>query len=98
MHTESQHIRWCVPSSVRLKWQHWDDGSLAYHIESGQTHYLNPFAVYVLQFLMERPATASEIAKDIQLAADDHTVPGVKQIPALLEQFAELGLISPSSP
>jgi PqqD family protein of HPr-rel-A system len=96
MHIESQHIRWCVPSSERLKWRHWDDGSLAYHIESGQTHYLNNFAVYVLQFLLERPATASEIAEDIQLPAGDAAVPHVEKIPALLEQFAELGLIAPS--
>jgi PqqD family protein of HPr-rel-A system len=96
MQIESQHVRWCVPSSAHLKWRHWDDGSLAYHIESGQTHYLNSFAVYVLQFLMERPATASEIAEDIQLAAEDGAVPHVEKIPALLEQFAEVGLIAPS--
>ena len=95
MHIESQNIRWCVPSSERLKWRHWEDGSLAYHIESGQTHYLNNFAVYVLHFLLERPATASEIAEDIRLAAGA-TVPHVEKIPALLEQFAELGLITPS--
>jgi PqqD family protein of HPr-rel-A system len=69
---------------------------LAYHIESGQTHYLNNFAVYVLQFLMERPATASEIAEEIQHAAGDATVPHLEKIPGLLEQFAELGLITPS--
>ena len=96
MQIESQHIRWCVPSPARLKWRHWDDGSLAYHSESGQTHYLNHFAVYVLQFLMERSATAPEIAEDIQLAAGDAAVPHVETIPALLEQFAELGLIAPS--
>ena len=69
---------------------------MAYHIESGQTHYLNNFAVYVLHFLLERPATASEIAQDIQLPAGDAAVPHVEKIPALLEQFAELGLIAPS--
>ena len=95
MQIESQ-LRWCVPSSAHLKWQHWRDGSLAYHIESGQTHYLNNFAAYVLQFLVERPATASEIAEDIRLAAGYATVPHVEKIPALLEQFAELGLIIPS--
>ena len=95
MQIESQHVRWCVPCPAHVKWRHWDDGSLAYHIESGQTHYLNNFAVYVLQFLMERPATASEIAEDIQLSAGA-TVPHVEKIPALLEQFAELGLITPS--
>ena len=96
MHIESQHIRWCVPSSARLKWRHWDDGSLVYHVESGQTHYLNQFAVYVLQFLMDRAATAPEIAEDIQLAVGNAAVPPVEKIPALLEQFAELGLITPS--
>jgi len=69
---------------------------LAYHIESGQTHYLNNFAVYVLQFLLERPATAAEIAEHIQLAAGDDPVPHFDKIPALLEQFAVLGLITPS--
>jgi PqqD family protein of HPr-rel-A system len=96
MQIESQPIRWCVPSPARLKWRHWDDGSLAYHIESGQTHYLNQFAAYVLQFLIERPATAWEIAEDIQLAAGDAALPHVEKIPTLLEQFAELGLIAPS--
>ena len=96
MQIESQHIRWCVPASAGLKWRHWDDGSLAYHIESGQTHYLNNFAVYVLQYLLERPATAPEIAEEIQHAAGDATVPHVDKIPGLLEQFAELGLIAPS--
>jgi PqqD family protein of HPr-rel-A system len=69
---------------------------LAYHTESGETHYLNSFAVYVLQSLIERPATAPEITEDLQLAAGDAAVPHVEKIPALLEQFAELGLIAPS--
>ena len=96
MHIEPQHIRWCLPSPARLKWRHWDDGSLVYHIESGQTHFLNHFAVYVLQLLMEHPATAPEIVEDIQLVAGAATVPHVEKIPALLEQFAELGLIAPA--
>ena len=95
MHIKSQNIRWCIPSYAHLEWRHWDDGSLAYHTESGQTHYLNNIAAYVLQFLMERPATTQEIAEDIHFAAGD-AVPHVEEISALLEQFAELGLIAPS--
>jgi PqqD family protein of HPr-rel-A system len=96
--SEQQQIRWCVPSCARLQWRQWEDGSLAYHTKSGQTHYLNLFAASALQLLAERPATAAELAEEIRLAAGHSDVTGLEQIPALLEQFAELGLIAPFSP
>jgi PqqD family protein of HPr-rel-A system len=95
MQSEQQHIRWGVPPHVHLKWRDWDDGSLVYHHEAGQTHHLNHFAAWVLQYLTGHPSTASEIAEQVRLEAGSAEVQGIDRIPALLERFAELGLIGP---
>lgn len=89
-------MRWVTRPDARLSWREWDDGFMAYHGASGQTHYLNLFATFVLQLLAERSATAAEIAAEMRRAASTvEDVPGSERIPELLDQFAELGLISP---
>ena len=82
--------------AVTLLTKSWEDGVVVYHIDSGNTHLLNPFAGQVLKILAAAPADsttiARQLAREINVASDselDYT------ISCLLDHLDFLGLIEP---
>jgi len=88
--------RWTVASPSPLRWRSWDDEFLVFNTASGETHHLNLIAATVLQRLEQDPATVADLMGEIRSASVD--MPGLEQLPALLETLDELGLITPIDP
>jgi PqqD family protein of HPr-rel-A system len=90
---QSKEIRWSADTGLRQHWRCWDDESIIFQPQSGETHCLNALAASVLQKLCEHPMTASELTTLLQSESGD--APSAREIHTLLRQFDELGLISP---
>ena len=74
----------------------WEDGVVVYHVDSGNTHLLNPVAGQVLKILAAAPADsttiAHQLAREINVASDselDYT------ISCLMNHLDSLGLVEP---
>jgi PqqD family protein of HPr-rel-A system len=90
---KGQQPRWSADMELRQHWRCWDDETMVFHPKSGETHCLNSLAASVLRKLGECALTASELMDQLQSEGGD--APSVQEIEALLQQFDELGLISP---
>jgi PqqD family protein of HPr-rel-A system len=90
-------MKWFVAPTVDLKWRCWDDELVVYHVQSGDTHLLNPLAGHILQSLQLHAQSADELvasaARTFELEPDDQLT---RQIQQCLEQFDEVGLIEPT--
>ena len=88
--------RWRVVPGSSFRWRHWDDESVLYHGESGDTHRLNPVGARALEHLARGPMTADSLGR--QLSAEfglvaDADFPAT--IARLLARFYDLGLVEP---
>ncbi|HUN49840.1 MAG TPA: HPr-rel-A system PqqD family peptide chaperone [Candidatus Sulfotelmatobacter sp.] len=89
---------WRVPVRTRLLWRSYEEHFIVYNCASGQTHYLNLLAAMALQQMEERPATIDELGQRIRVQAGVDDIAGLAQLPALVAQLDELGLIAPTPP
>ena len=89
---------WSVAPQTRLLWRSYDDHFMVYNCASGQTHYLNLLAAMALQQMEERPATIEDLSQRIRADAGVEDIAGLDQLPSLVAQLDELGLIAPSAP
>jgi len=90
---------WNVPRGTRLVWKSYGDEFVVYNCASGHTHYLNLLAAIALEHLQERPATIEELAERIRGDIEvEGKIEGLAQLPDLVAQFDELGLIAPLAP
>lgn len=80
----------------QIAWTVWNDEAVVYNIASGDTHHLNSVAALALQKL-HTPHTAKSLAsalsEELPIVLDQQFV---LQIEQLLQQFDELGLITPT--
>lgn len=70
--------------------------SVVFHIDSADTHLLNPTAARVLQRLKSNPASMTVLAEELALAHDlepDQEL--LQHVEGLLANLYELGLIEP---
>ena len=87
--------KWKTPELI---WRSWEGESVVYHVQSADTHLLNPTAAIVLQRLQQSPATSLELTE--QLAVTNGLEPDqdlFRNVEKLLSNFHELGLIEPVS-
>jgi PqqD family protein of HPr-rel-A system len=89
---------WQVPPQIRLLWRSYEDHFMVHNCASGQTHYLNLLAAIALQQMEERPATIEDIRRRVHAEAEGEEIVGLDQLPGLVAQLDELGLIAPYVP
>ena len=60
--------RWSRPVRSGLVWRNWDSAAVVFHEESGQTHYLNELARWIVEHLGCTPSTTDEICESLAAA------------------------------
>ena len=83
-------LKYRVPSADTLHSFCWGDQCAVYHAESGDTHVLNKVDLNVLQYMIETPVSAKDLAIEFQPVFDDGAA---QYIQTLLSNLADLGLI-----
>ncbi len=81
-------------SPAGLQWAGWDADHAIYHLESGQTHFLNASAAALLREILVEPIGAAEVAQ--RLAARQDAEPDERfmhEVTALILRLEELGLV-----
>ncbi|MBF0610329.1 MAG: HPr-rel-A system PqqD family peptide chaperone [Magnetococcales bacterium] len=68
-------------------------GAMVYHPGSGQTHYLNELALWLLHRLALSPATVVELAQELE----DPTPTAQAALQKLLEELVTRRLVAPCS-
>ena len=91
----STETRWSADVNRRQHWRSWDGEVMVYHAGSGSTLCLNTLAARALELLSETALTRAELMNLLQVGSEGG--PGTQEIDALLQQFDDLGLISPST-
>lgn len=90
-------MKWLVAPAADLRWRCWDDELVVYHVQSGDTHLLNPLAAEALRCLCDASATVEElaahVARTLDVEPDDELL---RQMQQCVAQFDELGLIEPA--
>jgi len=99
----NEHQIWRVPDYLQLRWQSWGEAEntqfVVFNCFSGETHCLNLTAGLVLHYLQTEAASASELSAAIQQALPGGAnADALQQIPDLLREFDQVGLIAPVSP
>ena len=94
-HPMSTETRWSADAALRRHWRAWDGEVMVYHAGSGGTLCLNALAARVLESLSEKAMTRMELMTLLRVGAE--AGPNAQEIDALLQQFDDLGLISPST-
>ena len=91
-----QPTQWRVPAETDLLWRVWGEEFLVYHVQSGNTHLLNPIAAEALRCIQAQGAgtdarqLAAQVAAQLALnGAQDLTA----HMSELLQAFDESGLI-----
>ncbi len=91
--------RWRGLPPKRLLRESWDEASLLYHRDSGETHLLGPLADQALLLLQEAPMSLDQLAE--RLAALCQTEADVcwrQRIETLVAELAALELVEPADP
>lgn len=83
---------WRAGQASELRWQCWGAECCIYHIQSGETHLLNPLGAALLRLLDARPQCLAELqARLIETHQDDQRRARAALL-GLLRRFEELGL------
>ena len=91
--------RWRGLSPGRLLRESWDEASLVYHRDTGETHLLGPLADQALLLLQEKPMSLDQLAGrlaalcEIQVDRQWH-----ERIETLVAELAALELVEPAGP
>ena len=91
--------RWRGLPSDRLLRESWDEASLVYHRESGETHLLGPLADQALLLLQEAPMSLDQLAERLAaLCETEADVHWRQRIETLVAELAALELVEPADP
>lgn len=93
---QSHMPRWQVGRPGSFRWREWDNESVLYDIDSGDTHFLNALGRQALECLVHTAMNEGELAS--QLARDIGGTPTselLRNVGQLLARFYELGLVEP---
>lgn len=83
-----------APDSAPLRWKRWGEACFAYHPASGQTHFLNELAAWILAYLADSTASSVEVAAAIATAHDGARTSELDvAVEATLKTLAGLGLV-----
>ena len=89
-------MNWLVAPNVDLRWRCWNDELVVYHVQSGDTHLLNPIAAQILHALQKNAMSTDELLQSVSRTFElEPNSELVRQVQQALEQFDELGLIEP---
>ncbi len=84
--------------AANLLTKSWPDGVVVYHIDSGNTHLLNPTAGQVLAFLTDTPADSTTIARLLAEKIDLESNAELEyNVTSVLNHLDAIGLIEPVS-
>jgi len=95
----NEHQIWRVPDYLQLRWQSWGEAEntqfVVFNCFSGETHCLNLTAGLVLQYLETEGASAAALSAAIRRALPaGANADALRQIPDLLHEFDQVGLIA----
>jgi len=83
---------WRAGQTATLRWQCWGAECCIHHIQSGETHLLNPLGAALLRLLEARPQGLAELeARLIETPQEDQRRTRAVLL-GLLRRFEELGL------
>lgn len=84
---------WRVPPAATLHWRDWDDESVVFHEQSGDTHRLNRVGASVLRLLATMPMTAADLVRRLSDGSAGDHVPTQPLIDDLLTRLSDVGLV-----
>lgn len=80
-----------------LSWRHWDDLSVVFCSDSGETHVLDPLTAWLLNLVVTRSVSFSQIlAAAAELDLDVDTANTRKRLRGSLDRLVCLDLIEPA--
>ena len=91
--------KWQVADSDALNWHDLDDGCLVFHRLTGETHFFNLYATFILRTLQETPQTFDDLCHHIahQLGEDDDAS-FVEKITKQLNNFEAMAIVQAGPP
>ncbi|MBF0147554.1 MAG: HPr-rel-A system PqqD family peptide chaperone [Magnetococcales bacterium] len=95
-HAIATNIRWQRDEGVSLVHHRFGDDTLLFNAQSGSTHRVNDLIIDILHALAEGPANGLELARRLQLDADENKT--LNQLEHILHDLDRLGLIMPVDP
>jgi PqqD family protein of HPr-rel-A system len=82
-----------------LLWEQFGEDYVIYHVQSGETHYLNGTAAAVLRRLQQGPASLENLAEALGLTIEAGCKPALaRQLSRALQAFSHAGLAWPADP
>jgi PqqD family protein of HPr-rel-A system len=87
---------WGVPRDAVFRWREWDGDVVVYHVNSGDTHFLNALGARALERLQRGPMTLVALADELARGEGCPPTPDFRAgVERLLARFHELGLVEP---
>ncbi len=93
--TPTSEPEWRRPDAAQCIWAEWQaDVSVIYHRPSGKTHFINPSTAFLLERLLEGPATVGSAAQALAAAQERRADDALRDdVAGILLRLEELGLI-----
>jgi PqqD family protein of HPr-rel-A system len=82
-------VTWRIANDAQLRLRYWDDECVLYHGASGDTHRLTDLVGYMLEQLLQKPASIPELAAAINLHEED--------VKTALNELSRLGITETSA-
>lgn len=98
---DDRRMRWRATAAARaLRWREFDDGTVVYRPDTGETLLLSPLASFLLEGWRASPEAARSLDDLIQAveAVDDSAMDadvGSQLVTEALAQLAQAGLVAP---
>lgn len=87
-------VVWTMPEAQALRWHDLEDGAIIFNRRTGESHYFNLYATYVLKLLAEGPLSEAQLRQKV---AAGLSVPNdaelASRITRLIEGFEAIALI-----
>jgi PqqD family protein of HPr-rel-A system len=85
---------WIGVDESTLRWEQFGDGYLVYHIQSGETHFLNVTAAEILKLLQANPKTLPEtVTQTCSMFNLEEDPSFAQKIGGIIREFSHVGLI-----
>jgi len=86
--------KWHMIKPDALEWHDADDGSLVLHRSTGETHYFNLYATFILRSVKETPQTEADLLRHIaEQLGEEVDEAFIKKIRGQLWNFEEMAMV-----